>query len=139
MAFMNQDRKKVLAVHLKKAMAGYNIKYTLGVNHHSTIVMRITEGDLDIIGNAQAVNDSHPNPDRHRNSRGNGPATHLSVNNYYIDDHYTGVVKEMLSAANAALSVGNHDRSDIQSDYFDVGWYISISVGTWDKPYKLVN
>jgi hypothetical protein len=36
------------------------------------------------------------------------------------------------------MNDGNHDNSDIQSDYFDVGWYISINVGRWDKPYELV-
>jgi hypothetical protein len=36
------------------------------------------------------------------------------------------------------MMVGNHDRSDIQSDYFDVGWYVDINIGRWNKPYALV-
>jgi hypothetical protein len=36
------------------------------------------------------------------------------------------------------LNIGNHNNSDIQSDYFDVGWYVSIKVGEWDKPYQVV-
>ena len=31
----------------------------------------------------------------------------------------------------------NHNNSDVQTDYFDVGWYIEINVGDWEKPYKL--
>jgi hypothetical protein len=35
------------------------------------------------------------------------------------------------------MNVGNHDRSDIQSDYFDVGWYVDVNVGAWNQPYEL--
>lgn len=30
---------------------------------------------------------------------------------------------------------GNYDNSDIMTDYFEVGYYFSLSVGDWDKPY----
>jgi len=33
------------------------------------------------------------------------------------------------------MNEGNHDNSDIMTDYFDVGWYISVRLGKWDKPY----
>lgn len=29
----------------------------------------------------------------------------------------------------------NFDKSEPMTDYFDVGWYINLSVGQWDKPY----
>jgi hypothetical protein len=32
---------------------------------------------------------------------------------------------------------GNHDNSDIQSDYFDVGWYVEVNIGKWNKAYDL--
>jgi len=35
------------------------------------------------------------------------------------------------------MDIGNHDRSDIQSDYFDVGWYKSVNIGKWNKPYEV--
>jgi hypothetical protein len=34
------------------------------------------------------------------------------------------------------MMTGNHDRSDSQTDYFDVGWYIEIQFGQWDKPHR---
>jgi hypothetical protein len=37
-----------------------------------------------------------------------------------------------------ALNAGNWDRSDIQADYFNVGWYVNVHVGKWNKPYALV-
>jgi len=35
------------------------------------------------------------------------------------------------------MMIGNHNNTDLMSDYFDVGWYISINVGKWDKPYEV--
>jgi hypothetical protein len=32
---------------------------------------------------------------------------------------------------------GNYNNSDIMTDYFDVGWYIEINVGKWNKEYNL--
>ena len=135
MAFMSQDRKKQLAANLKKAMNGYNIKYSLKVHHQSSIIMTISEGSIDFIKNAQDVKDSKPCPEHLRNDK---PSTYMQVNTYWIQDHFTGIAKDLLLSAKEALSVGNHDRSDIQSDYFDVGWYVNINVGQWDKPYRLV-
>ena len=32
-------------------------------------------------------------------------------------------------------AVANHDNSDAQIDYFDVGYYTHWSVGRWNKPF----
>jgi hypothetical protein len=36
------------------------------------------------------------------------------------------------------MNDGNFDKSDIQSDYFHVGWYVSVNIGKWNKPYEVV-
>jgi len=38
-----------------------------------------------------------------------------------------------------AMSTGNHDNSDIMTDYFDVGWYSNINIGQYHKPYVQVS
>jgi hypothetical protein len=38
----------------------------------------------------------------------------------------------------AEMNDGNWDKSDIQSDYFNVGWYVDVNIGRWNKPYALV-
>lgn len=35
------------------------------------------------------------------------------------------------------MNVDNHDRSDLQSDYHDVGWWIEIRLGSYEKPYQV--
>jgi hypothetical protein len=34
------------------------------------------------------------------------------------------------------MNTGNWNRSDIMTDYFDVGHYIDLTFGTWDKPFQ---
>jgi hypothetical protein len=29
-----------------------------------------------------------------------------------------------------------YDKSDAMVDYFDTGYYLHLSIGTWDKPYE---
>lgn len=136
MAYMNQERKAVLAAELKKAMAGYGLKYTLRVHHNSTIIMNITEGPFDFFKNANDILMPKLSDQQLMNRRGPVEKS-MQVNVYWINEHFSGACKSVLMQAKAALMTGNHDRSDVQSDYFDVGFYVSINIGAWDKPYKL--
>ena len=51
MAYVSQEDKKELSVGIKKVLKKYNVKGTIGVHNHSTIVVRLRSGDLDILGN----------------------------------------------------------------------------------------
>lgn len=56
------------------------------------------------------------------------------INIFFTESYINGdLLKEMLDICNR----GNHDNSDVQTDYFDVGWHIGLSVGKWDKPFVL--
>jgi hypothetical protein len=114
---MNQEKKARLAPAIKAVLKKYNMKGSIGVQYHSTLVVNIKSGPLDIIGNS------------------NSTKNYLQVNTYWIDSHYTGKVKNFLLELRDAMMDGNHDRSDIQTDYFDVGWWIDINVGQYNKPY----
>jgi hypothetical protein len=138
MAYMSQERKKELAVGLKATMAPYGIKYSVRVRNHSTIVMTITEGPVDFIKNAEAIRTMKMN-DQDFGNRGTDTRQYLQINTYSIDSHHSGLCAEILNKAEKALNMGNHDRSDVQSDYFDVGWYVDINVGSFDKPYRVVS
>ena len=51
---------------------------------------------------------------------------------------FSGDLLATFEAICAAMNLGNHDNSDPMTDYFDVGHYISISIGAWTKPFKVV-
>jgi len=135
MAFMSQEKKAQLSPAIKAVLKKYGMKGTIGVRHYSTLVVTVSQGPLDIIGNMYEIAKQRPD---NFYSRDNLPKpTHLQVNEHWIGDHYSGKVKDFLIALKDAMDVGNHDRSDTQSDYFDVGWYMDISIGKWDKPFQL--
>lgn len=123
MAFMNQEKKVVIAAELKKVMpVGW--KYSLRVHHHSSITLTISAAPVDLIG-------LHAQKDLHDATRG-----YIQLNEYYLERQYSGEVLTILQAARAALNTGNWDKSDIQTDYFNVGHYAYIHVGHWEKPFQ---
>ena len=50
-------------------------------------------------------------------------------------EHFTGDALAFLSEVIPAMNDGNHDRSEAQYDHFDVGWYIDVNIGQWNKDY----
>jgi hypothetical protein len=116
MAYMSQDRKKELTPAIKAVLKKYNLKGSISVDNYSSLIVTISSGDIDFLKDS-----------------GHG---HISVNTYWIADHFTGRAKDCLLELKAAMMTGNHDNSDIMTDYFDVGWYIDIKIGKWDKPYN---
>lgn len=134
MAYMSQEKKQELAPRIKAILNKYGLKGTLGVRHHSTLVLNIRSGKIDFIKNFNDTCKDHPRP-AHLPFQ---PATKsIDVNVYHYKNHFTGRALECLNELVPAMNNGNHDRSDIQTDYFDVGWYVDINIGQWDKPYQV--
>lgn len=123
MAWMNQERKKELAAAAKKVLPA-DWKVTFGVRHHSSIVCTIKQAPKSVLSDYLGVEDSDPN--------------RPCVNHYHLDRAWKGESHAVLKALVAALHKGNHDNSDIMTDYFDVGWYVDIGFGKWDKPCLFV-
>ena len=113
MAYMSQERKAALAPKIKEICKRHGVKASLAVHNYSTLVLNIKSGKIDFGGDRQ------------------------QVNTYWYHDHFDGAALAFLKEVIPAMHVGNHDRSDIQTDYFDVGWYVNVNVGRWNKPYEL--
>lgn len=124
MAFMNQERKKFLQPRIKAILKKYGLKGSLSVHNHSALVLTIKSGKIDFIGNYNKNHTERP---------ANG---YIQVNEYWLADNYTGIDLKCLQALKEAMNFGNHNNSDIQTDYFDVGWYVNIYIGRWNKPYE---
>ena len=129
MAYMNQERKSKIAQNLKPILKKYGIKASLAVRNHSSIVLNIKSGTIDFIGN---FNSSINTQRGDRKAEGS-----IDVNPYWYQEHFSGVAKEFLTEAMTALKSADwYDKSDIQSDYFNIAYYVDINVGKWDKPYQ---
>ncbi|MFA5790639.1 MAG: LPD29 domain-containing protein [Caldisericia bacterium] len=65
---------------------------------------------------------------------------HSQVNHYYIKTSifYTDECKKVLQRVKELTDEYNYDNSDVQSDYFDVNFYLHLHIGEWDKPFRRV-
>lgn len=133
MAYMNQERKAKIAPEIKVILKKYGVKGSLAVRNHSTLVLNIKSGKIDFIKNFEDIRSKRPEYLGDKMMR----STCLSVNPYWYHDHFSGNAKSFLKEVFTVMNMGNHDNSDIMTDYFDVGWYVDVNVGLWNKPYIL--
>jgi len=135
MAYMSQEMKARIAPVVKAICKKYGVKATLSVRNHSTLSLTVKSSPIDFIGDCNRVCGS----DHYQVSRGFRPITsqYLDVNPYHYKSHHSGTALAFLDEVLTAMNDGNYDRSDIQTDYFCVGWYVDVNIGKWDKPYEL--
>ena len=132
MAYVSQELKAKLTPQIKAVCKKYGIKATIAVRNHSTLAVNISQGKIDFIKTFNEVNADKPRPS-HLPFQ---PAKDsIDVNPYWYHEHFSGEALAFLQELIPAMNNGNHDRSDIQTDYFDVGWYIDVNIGRWNKPY----
>lgn len=129
MAYINQEMKREIAANLKKVIpTGW--KYTVGIRNHSELVLTFRAGPT-----ALATVPAHW--DYNNIYVEQEVVDHRTINPYYLKDNLLPELQETFAKIVGAMNTGNWDNSDPMTDYFDVGFYIKLSVGEWDKPYKI--
>lgn len=127
MAYMNQQTKKQLEPNIKAVLKKYGMNGTLAVRNHSTLMVNIKSGKLDIVGNyiGKVGRDRFSKLPRS-----------LQVYQYHNDLKFTGHVLDFMNELFDAMRGSEwYDRSDVQTDYFDTAYYMDVNVGQWNKPY----
>jgi hypothetical protein len=126
MAYMNQEKKSVIAAKLKPVLKKYGVKGSLSVRNHSSIVLNVKSGTVDFFADYGDREDARK--------------FGIQVNPYWFHDHFEGTAKKFLAEAFDALKSANYyDNSDAMTDYFDTAYYFNINIGKWNKPYELTN
>ena len=125
MAYVNQAIKTKIAPKIKAICAKYKVKGSLSIRHHSTLVLTIKSGAIDFIGNGNVTCGQ-------ANTSG-----YEQINPYHYGSHYSGKAKKFLQEVLAEMNAGNHDNSNSQIDYFDVGWYVDVNIGKWNQQYAI--
>ena len=111
MAYVSQELKKELAPRIKEVAKKYGFKISLRVKHHTGLECVIREGKIE------------------------NPLEHYEVNTHWIEKNYEGELRNFLLELHDAMNVGNHNNSDLMTDYYDIGWFTWITFGTWNKEY----
>ena len=104
MAYVSQEKKKALTPGIKKVLEKYKVKGSIGVRHHSTLVVKLKSGPFDF-GSEYGINS-------------------------YFPEHYDDAAPFIRELDAAMKGEEWFDKSDIQSDYFHVAHYVDIKVGT---------
>ena len=145
MAFMNQAKKRLISDALKKVVPP-NWKYTLAVRHHTTIVMTIRAAPVNFVQlEAERLRaelrqgQTYLDPNRiaaYISELERGELAYFRLNEFQVATRFPGEIGATLAKIVAALNTGNHDNSDLMTDYFDVGHYIDLRIGAYDKPFR---
>ena len=121
MAFVSKEDKANLAPGIKAVLAKYKVKGSISVRHNSTLVVKVTKGELDFSEYMM---------------RGEYPRNYIEVNEYWMDEHYSGIVLQFMAEMIAAMKGADFfDHSDSSTDYFHCSHYVDLNIGTWIKPY----
>lgn len=127
MAYVSSEKSKEIKEGVKIWGKKYNFKATVNVRNHSTVNVIIREGD-------------YPYHEGDTDIHVRGGEVRLCQ---YHSEGYRNFIEmtgsKMWVELHEILNKGNWDKSDLMSDYFDVGWYAYIRIGEWDKPYFMRN
>lgn len=122
MAYITSEQVAEKRAEIKKAFPGW--KFSITREDYSCIIVKILSAPLDF----PLVNDGKAYQQLHG---------HTFENYFTTTEHPTLAeqCREAVQKISRILQKGNHDNSDSQTDYFDVGWYIHLQIGAWDRPF----
>jgi hypothetical protein len=143
MAYFSQEDKKKVAPKIKAVLKKYGLNGSVAVDNHTTLVVNIKEGSLDLCGVELKCRLNDPRFLALNDSENVEKPTHIQVNRYYASEWCRRVGEEKIAKFyeelnEATMSANWFDKSDIQTDYFHTAYYIDINVGKWNKPYNFI-
>lgn len=135
MAYVSKELKAELAPKIKAVLKKYHMSGTISIHHHSSLVVTLRSGALDLIGDANLFNQAYAARTGQRVVEVKG---YYQANpNYSGEEHSVNAeVGKFFKELVAAMKGDSwYNDSDIQRDHFDIAYYLDINVGKWDKPY----
>tara|TARA_R100000988_G_scaffold99883_1_gene69643 strand:+ start:862 stop:1305 length:444 start_codon:yes stop_codon:yes gene_type:complete len=138
MAHISQEEKKELMPGIKKVLKTYNMKGTVSIRNHSTLIVTLSEGELDLIRVENEIR-------KERHARNNYGELYLVNSTFNQSYHHLNKFVELgehlvhnfyQNMFKAMKGDKWFDKSDIMTDYFHIAYYCYIDVGrSKDKPY----
>lgn len=118
MAYITSERVAEIRKELKNKFPSWKLSVTR--QHYSVVKVVILKSDIDL--------------------------THLLHGHKYLrtdvfnvgDTFGTPEATAALQGIHTITNKDNYNNSDSQSDYFDVGFYVTISIGDFEKPYVFI-
>jgi len=129
MAYISKEEKQEKTVLLQKLGKKYGVKLTVSRPRYSTITLNISRGKIDFFSDYLWQTGFFIDGEKY-----------LNVNHYYLSDQFknNSLSLEFLMQAFEILNKGNYNNSDSMTDYFDIGFYVDINIGKFQKPYVFI-
>ena len=125
MAYISTKEVAAIRGQLKEKFKG--LKFSVRKHHHSSVTVTIKAGNVDF---SDLLDD-------------NGDA---QTNQYWLNrmgkhEHLFEEIYKVIKTAPASVEGGREwfDDSDAMTDYFHTAFYMSVNIGSWDKPYVYNN
>lgn len=131
MAYMNQEKKKLIAERIKAEFPNWSVR--IKVQHHSGIRVQIVRADVDLMGAIKGHYDQNlnSNPMNRLRKFEDGNEVYGNMETYFGKDNEA--VSQMNKFVDCVNLVGhkeaNFDHSDPMSDFFCIGYFTYIQVG----------
>lgn len=146
MAYVSKEKKEEIRQAVKKVMP-QDWKWSLAVKNYSTIILTISKAPIDLVAvfcdSADAYNKRRVDiyGEREQSTERQRQNMNYNVSKWTLQHMTEGLQNRYVAAIFSkifdAMNTGNYDNSDVMTDYFDVGHYIEVQIGSWKTPFKL--
>jgi len=135
MAYIDAKDVNHIRVALKKEFPQY--KFSVTRDHHLGVMIAFMKGPR--FAEFESF-DRYTHETTIDNLDGHHQLNHFHTH-FYGDDN-AKIIDKVSEIAHTAPGLAGgktyYNNNDIQSDYFDVAYYVSIHVGKWNKDYQIV-
>ncbi len=112
MAYISTEDIKKIRIALKKTFPEF--KFSVRQSHGTGISVTLISGPVDF-----GLKEDY-----------------MQINQYHTEFYKNeDLLKKMLNIIDTAGERQNFDKSDSMTDYFHVGYYVDLSVGSYNKPF----
>jgi hypothetical protein len=137
MAYVSQEKKKEIHAALK-AVFPKSWRWSLAVNHGSSLVLNIWSAPVDLLAMVNAVGQKRAE-NCNQQHLWSPSRSYAQLNPYYLENQFEGeALKIMVKAKAQMFGHGYFDKSEPMTDYFHCAWYVNMNLGKYDKPFKVV-
>lgn len=127
MAYISKEEVANIRAALKAAFP--KIKFAVRRDHASSVTVNIMSGDIDfspVLGDSRSLSLNHYHTYKE---------TEAECYTEY-DSKFVPFAKTINQIVAILKGQDWFDKSDAMTDYFNTAYYISLSIGKWDKPYE---
>ena len=130
-----EEKRKLINQLCKK----YGVSATVSGSNSIKITVTIRSGVIDFLDNhIETLRHDITNNQQHiENAKWYTNRGYLPVNRYRVKNSFSGIALIFMNELLDIVETGHYDNSDPMSEYFDVAWYIEITIGKLSKAYLL--